>query len=72
MRKFIVLHSIDSYDKGKPIIIYIDQITAIRPFIDHDENDQMIEIGTSIMAGQWCWSVTESIGEVMKKVKEHE
>lgn len=67
MRKFIVLHNAE-FACNQPVIVYIDAINYITPRVGKDEKID----ATNICVGSWTISVQESIGEVMKKIKEQE
>lgn len=58
MRKYIVLHDVVT---DKPIIIFVDSICALKTDTDNT---------TLMMLPNWGQSVKESIGDVMKKLKE--
>lgn len=71
MRKFIVLHSASEWDLHKPVIVYIDAISHILPLVT-EENDNKTESGTMIYVYNWCINVQESMGDVLRKIKEQE
>ena len=58
MKKYIVLHDVVT---DKPIIIFVDSICALKSDPDNT---------TLMMLPNWGQSVKESIGDVMKKLKE--
>lgn len=68
IRPFIVVHSLEDYNFNQPIVIFIDKIVYVTPRIVDDKKVD----GTCIFAENWVANVQESIGDVMKKIKEQE
>ena len=58
MRKYIVLHESIG---NTPVIVFVDAITIIKA----NENNS-----TDVLTPNWGQTVRESMGEVMKKLKE--
>ena len=65
MRKFIVLHSAEDFNRNKPIIVYIDGIAYMTPRLEGDNEE-----GTIIQLANWNIPVMECMGDVLKKIKE--
>ena len=58
MKKYIVLHEVIG---NTPVIVFVDAITVIKA---NNENS------TDVLTSTWGQTVRESMGEVMKKLKE--
>ena len=70
MSPFIVLH----LEQNEVLIVYIDAICAISSttYDFRDSDDSKVQKCAVINVGSMCYTVKETVGEILQKIKKEE